>query len=101
MVSIVVDQRAANRTRRGLDKPTKHLFCVQNNQSIVTLNVFVYLSNDGIIFGYLLLRLFQVIRHFDFWRYISFAMHLDIYHLQIYDKINVSTKDKMSSKSRV
>ena len=39
----------------GLDKPTKHFFYVQNNQSVLTLNVVFYLSGDGIIFGYLLL----------------------------------------------
>ena len=39
---------------------------------------------------------FQIIRHFDFSRYIVFAMHLDIHYVKIRSKINVSRKAKTS-----
>jgi hypothetical protein len=39
---------------------------------------------------------FQIIRHFDFYKYIAFAMHLHVYYVYIHNKSNVSIKDKAS-----
>lgn len=40
---------------------------------------------------------FQIVRHFDFSRYIVFAMHLDIHHVYIRSNSNVSRKARASN----
>jgi hypothetical protein len=45
---------------------------------------------------YLVFPLFQIIRYFDFSRYIVFAMHLNIHYVRIHSKSNIFRKTKTS-----
>jgi len=51
--------------------------------------------------SYLLLPMFQIVGHFRIYRYITFAMHLDIHYVWIYNKNTLSKFTKTTYNSEL